>query len=503
MIQAKTKVLLIYPTLFKITGLPLGLASLSSVLRDGGHIVKVFDTACFDINERLDENEIRIKRMMAKRATDEDKYLFKSDSNVKTVLTKLINEYKPQLVGISILEPNYETSLLLSKIIKGVNKEIIIVAGGVFPTLAPDVVIKEECIDAVCLGEGENALLELCNRISTNDSVSDIDGLWIKNEKETHKNKLGQLKELNELPHPDFDCFDERMFYKPMQGKLYKMVNIEISRGCPYKCSYCAAPELKNLYKNSDSSKYYRLMRMEKIFDQIHYQIKRHSPEFIYFSSETFLAMKKSDFEMFIEEYKKIKLPFWFQTRFETIREDWIRKLKDVGMFWLTIGLEHGNEEFRKKRLKRHYSNEVVLESMMVLKKLDCGATINNMIGFPFETRELIFDTIKLNKKLWQLNNKLETNAYIFTPFRGCELYDLCKKNGLLNNDTYIKNTEMYDETVLNFSDEFKADIKSLVRTFNLYVRLPEEYFPRIKVAELDNEEGDLMFSELTTEALG
>ena len=79
-------------------------------------------------------------------------------------------------------------------------------------------------------------------------------------------------------------------------------------------------------------------------------EIKKHNPEFIYFSSEMFLGVTNKDFDMFIKEYDKIKLPFWFQTRFETISKERIKKLKDVGMLWLTIGLEHGNEKFRETK---------------------------------------------------------------------------------------------------------------------------------------------------------
>lgn len=100
-------------------------------------------------------------------------------------------------------------------------------------------------------------------------------------------------------------------------------------------------------------------MSMDKVIEQINYQIKKYSPEFIYFSSENFLSINDDEFNQFISQYEKIKIPFWIQTRIETLTRERIAALKRVGLFWLTIGLEHGNEEFRRKVLKRHYSNEV------------------------------------------------------------------------------------------------------------------------------------------------
>ena len=201
---------------------------------------------------------------------------------------------------------------------------------------------------------------------------------------------------------------------------------------------------------------------------------------------------------MFIEEYKKIRIPFWFQTRFETITEERIKALKEVGMFWLTLGVEHGNEEFRKNILKRTCSNKSILEGTSILNKYDVGASLNNMIGLPFENRELIFETIKLNKKLFEINNRLEFNVFMFAPFRGCELYDLCEQNGLLPDKACSATSDLSDESILNFSKAYKQELKGLMKTFNLYVKLPEKYYPQIKIAERSDEKGIAMFKYLS-----
>ena len=282
-----------------------------------------------------------------------------------------------------------------------------------------------------------------------------------------------------------------------MQGRLYKMMNIATDRGCPFQCSFCAAPTLKKIFDKNSCGKYYRKYSIERVIEQIHYQIEKHNPEFIYFSSETFLGISDKDFNIFVKEYNKIKLPFWFQTRFETVTKERIEKLKDVGMMWLTIGLEHGNEEYRRDILKRRYTNKLVLDKTKILADIGIGASINNIMGFPFENRELIFDTINLNKRLWEINNNLECNIFLFTPYRGCELRDICVKENLINENNIINTTLIDSETILNFSESFKKELKGLLKTFNLYVKLPEEYYPDILIAEKDNEEGIFMFNKL------
>ena len=305
--QDKNTVLIIYPATFKFPGLHIGIASLSSALKKNGYHVKVFDTVFYDLLGEQDWNRLRSDRLMSKKIVNEDEHWKVKTTGMKEDLIKVLDECKPKIVGISMTEPVYDLSLQLSRIVKQHCKDAIVTAGGVFPTLSPDIVITENSIDVVCVGEGELALPELCDRIYQKKDFFDIPGMWVKNSGKIYKNSPAKLQNINELPHPDFSVFDEPIFYKAMQGRLYKMVSIETSRGCPYNCSYCASPELKSFSFKNEIGSYYRNLDMKRVIEQIHYQIDKHSPEFIYFSSETFLAMSKNDFDMFVEEYKKIK----------------------------------------------------------------------------------------------------------------------------------------------------------------------------------------------------
>jgi len=237
---------------------------------------------------------------------------------------------------------------------------------------------------------------------------------------------------------------------------------------------------------------------MDKVIVQIQIAIEKYSPEFIYFSSENFLSMSDEDFAKFIMAYEKIHLPFWIQTRIETLTQERIEDLRRVGMLWLTIGLEHGNEKFRRHVLKRHYSNENFYHKMKLLKDAGIGASINNVIGFPGETRELMFDTIRMNKRLYEENPLLETNVFLFTPYRGCELFGICLEKGLIGEELTTTTSHMNDRSVLLFPDEVHTDLTGLIRTFNLYIRLPESCYDQIRIAESSTTEGDAMLKQLT-----
>ncbi len=500
--KQKFPVLFLYPTQYRVTGLPVGIASIMGVLRQNAFEVKVFDTAFYRSSDDINQNEIRARKGISKAVVNED-LLIDNSSDMFDDLVKLINEYSPHLIAVTLLQPTYETGISLTRFIKSNFPDLMIVAGGVFPTLSPEIVFNERSIDAVCVGEGETPLLELCKALSVGEDISHIPSFWFKWKGKSFKNEPVLIDNLDELPFPDYSGFDARLFYKPMQGRLYRMINIETTRGCPYDCTYCSAPALRNFFKRHNKGRYYRKLSMNRIIEQIYFQIEKYTPEFLYFSSETFLSMDDDEFSTFINEYSKILIPFWFQTRFETITEDRLQALKDVGMYWLSIGLEHGNEEFRKRILKRRYSNDKVLEGGKILKKLDIGASINNIIGFPDETEELIRDTIRMNKKLWELQPKIESNVFVFTPYAGSELFELCKDKGLISTEISFKQITLGNENMLTYSDKWIGKLCGLSRTFNLYVKLPEEYFPKIAKAEEMSPAGDQIFEELLTLARG
>ncbi|MFA4859285.1 radical SAM protein [Methanoregula sp.] len=475
----------------------MGLASLSAFLKAHGHSVKIFDTAFYGSTEEKSQTIVRTERLMSKPITDEDHYMPVNQTTVEEDLLKTIRKYQPHLIAFSIVEPTYDQSLKLSRFIKKHFNTIPVVAGGVFPTLSPDIVIAEESIDMVCLGEGETILNELCERLAQKSGYTDVTGLWVKKDGVIHKNDPPRLLDINTLPFPDFTEFDPRLFYKPMQGKMYKMINIASSRGCPNQCTFCGAPQLRKFFKQYDCGLYYRHLTAKRLIEHIQYEIKVHNPDFIYFSTENFLSMKEDDFQTFITEYRKIKIPFWIQTRIDTITKERLEALREIGLLWITLGLEHGNEEFRTTILKRKYTNKLFLERMEILRDLGMGATLNNIIGFPFETRELVFDTIRLNRQLYERNPRLESNVCVFTPFRGCDLYTICKENGLLGDEAYTSSQDQDEQSVLKFPKEFADTIAGMVRTFNLYIQLPEKYFEDLKIAETPTEEGDRMRKKL------
>jgi len=220
---------------------------------------------------------------------------------------------------------------------------------------------------------------------------------------------------------------------------------------------------------------------MDLVKTEIENHIEKYNVEYIYFWADTFLAWNNKEFDQFCEMYEEFKLPFWCQTRIETIEEDKFRRLKELGLDRVTFGLEHGNEQFRRDIVKRDYSNDDAVDKIKIIEKLGLTFSVNNIIGFPDETRELAFDTIELNRRF----NSDNTSCSILVPFHGTELHNYAVKKGYLDPNI-ICAVSNSGESLLNMPQWDKKDMTRLRDVFAMYIKFPKERWPEIKKAETD-----------------
>ena len=413
------------------TLVPMHISLLSACLKSESFEVGLFDTTYYR-TEEVNFEQKKVELLQIKPFNLGDKGVQFKQTDIYQDLIKKVEDFKPDLIAITIVEDTYDLALSLLESIKSFN--IPVIAGGVFVTFSPEAVIANETIDMVCVGEGEEALVELCKMMLSGQDYSAIKNLWFKKDGRIIKNSLRPLTDINKLPFIDYDIFGKDRLYRPMFGKVFTMVHVEIDRGCPYDCTYCEAPHLRKLFHENGCGVYYRRKHPDQVIAEMEYIVKKYNPDYVNFNSETFLAKPVKELEYFAKQYKKIGTPFWCQTRPETITEEKIRILKDMNCESLQFGLEQGNENFRTKVLRRHCSNEKLVGALKLVEKYNIAYTVNNIIGFPDETRELIFDTIELNRQI----KPRTMNCYLFTPYKGTFLYNYCFEKGYLSEDDKV-----------------------------------------------------------------
>ena len=525
------KLLLIEGSTELEAGIPPNLAILVASVKNAGYNVKVFSTN--DYKQGGATGDSRRVESLQVPPTNPSEMLYKvKEADIKEDFLKLVKEYKPDVVGLSSTEATYTLGRNLLKLIKD-RKDILKIVGGAHPTLVPEEVIAEEFVDVICVGEGEKALVELLDAIKDKKIMMnclnhipqnlEIDNLWFKQSQsgEIIKNPT-KLANVDDAPFQDWSAWPvPPRASKTMRGKVSKTALVELTRGCPHRCTYCANIFFNEKFKEKDPETgkvklFYRERSIDKFIEEINYLREKYGIEYVYIGDETIMTTGEDRFKEFIEKYPltspdgnitKKGLPFWCETRPESITYDKVKAFLSVGMSAINIGIESGNEEFRRNVLHRQVSNDQMIQG--IYEGVKAGARIgsNVIIGFPGETRDMIFDSIKLMRqaKAYVAKNigeieaeeKLSVMIHLFQPYRKTALREDAIKRGIIKPDHICGD---YRIDALGTGEISSDELLGLQRTFNLYVDLPKEKWDEIKIAEKFDGEGDAKFKELGKE---
>ncbi|HOJ47987.1 MAG TPA: radical SAM protein [Bacillota bacterium] len=370
-----------------------GLASISAVLKQSGHSVSLLHLLYLH---------------------DEEEYK-----------QKLREKGEFDIIGFSVRTTAFPDVKTYIKWTKEVYPDVFIICGGYHCTLVPGEVLAVDGVDAVCIGDGEYAQLELCDKMSAGEDYWNVESLWFKNEDGSFiKNPVRPLfADLDRLPIPDFDLFD----YKNLDSVKVDTAIVMMSRGCFYNCTYCGNSQFRNVYPNKKI--YARFRSPENAILYLKTLLSKYpNIKFINFRDAIF-NMFPDWFDKFIELYKKeIHLPFTCNVRFDILTEDTVRRMKEAGCYTIDMGLESGDQEIRFKYLKRYMTDEMVINCSKWFHKYGIDQLTYNIIGLPYEDIHKALKTIKLNARM-------KSDRYIpniFYPYPGTALYDIAKKAGFL-----------------------------------------------------------------------
>ena len=373
-----------------------------------------------------------------------------------------LKQYSPDIICFTSTTNQYPFVKTISEWIKVEKPDIPIVLGGIHATLAPEEVIQNPHIDVVCIGEGEYPLLELAEKIDEKNYTT-INNLWFK----SHKNPIRPLlNDLDSLPFPDYELFNIRNVLNETDGYL----SLLAGRGCPNTCTYCCNHALRKIYENK--GKYVRFKSVDYLLSEINYFYEKYEISGLDFTDDTFTLNNK-----WIEEFSKkysqqFDLPFTCNARIENINIGLLGNLKNAGCTVLNFGIESGNEWLRKNVLKRGTAtNQDIINAFVKTREAGIKTFSYNMIGLPYETPEMIEDTITLNKKI-------KPNfivVFIFYPYPGTELYDICKQNGWLKDEittsyltpkSILNIPTLSEKEILNYYDDFnKLSMESYIKS--------------------------------------
>ena len=425
MIKEKSKILFIHPPAYthkKIdAGLkypPMGIAFLAATAREAGYPIKIFDANV--------ENEPFTK------------------------IKKILNEYKPKIVGISFTSLLAESAHEVAGLVKQINKNTVVIAGGYHPTVKPLEIISDDNFDFVIVGEGELTFIEWLKNYETGQKdYSQIRGLVFKRNQEVIQTSPRELiTNLDVLPFPAYDLLPVNR-YSSLASTRKPFITFIRSRGCPFYCIFCGVQKM--------FTRHYRCQSPEKTISEIDKLVKDFQIREINFKDSDFLIDKenvKKLCELLIA--KNYDLIWTCNARVDMVNEEILPLMKKAGCSLITFGVESGSQEILDN-LKKGTTIEQIKKAARLVQQFKIKYTFDIILGGIGESRQTFEQTLNLLKEL----SPDYVHLAFLTAFPGSELYDeAIRNNWFLGGKAEDYN---YEELQINAT---KISNKELAKTY-------------------------------------
>lgn len=352
--------------------------------------------------------------------------VFTRQSDIVSQLCRFIEQYKPRLFCLTAVSSQFHFICHVAKVIKEIDPEINIILGGHHATLDPEDAMSCQQLDAICIGEGERAVVEYARQLRDGVCASGIDNLWLRQGNSTiEKNGTRPfIQELDSLPHID------RHMWSQWIADKQRMPSMLIGRGCPNRCRYCSNHALVKVA----TGKYVRYRSGEDIIDELN-EITNALPKVsgVYLEAETF-GMNIGHIEVMCDHLIRFNAlrekPLNFGANLVVSKDNatnnqLMQMLSKANITFLNIGLESGSERIRDEVLRRpRYSNDHIIAFCRLAKKYNIAINLFVLLGVPGETPAEFRQTIECVRAC-------EPNyAYlsIFYPYPGTDLYRYTKQ---------------------------------------------------------------------------
>jgi radical SAM superfamily enzyme YgiQ (UPF0313 family) len=333
------------------------------------------------------------------------------------------------ILGISTTTVAFHRALELAEKVRVILPEMIIIVGGPHVSSYPTHPMEFDVFDFAVKNEGEETLVELMEAIVVDGNYENIRGLiYRRNGVPVVNEKRPYIEDVDALPLPAYDLISDFKYYTPPPSNYKKspVANVITTRGCPNQCTFC---------DSSTFGQKTRVRSAENIVSEIELLMTRYSIREIAFVDDTFTVSPKRVYDIFdIARSKGLRFPWTCQARINTVNEDLLRYMKENGCWYISFGIESGNEQILKEIRKNIKIEDVerVIDICYRLKILTKGFFI---VGHPLETTETIDQTINFARRL-KLTDVVVT---LNTPLPGSYQFQHAKEYGVLDDGPWSK----------------------------------------------------------------
>ena len=264
-----------------------------------------------------------------------------------------------------------------------------------------------------------------------------------------------EFPELDSLPFPDREHLPNHLYsnVKFMGPATGKFTCISVTRGCPFRCKYCAsAGQWNGLW---------RIRSVDNVLQEITQLYEEYGVRVLRFNDDL-LTWKRKWMAEFCEKLSasKMKLKWYCDARVETVNWEMLKMMKKAGCRGVQYGIEFGNERIRRAAGKK-FTSERAFKAIELTRKAGIEVFGLFMIGYPGEDESTVMETIDFAVK----SRANWAGFSVVTPFPGTELYDYCKENNLLKSDNWEDYNIDSNKSVIkleHLSDEKLAELLEL-----------------------------------------
>lgn len=348
-------------------------------------------------------------------------------------LASYLEEERPKWVGISVLSDSLFQATRLTDIVRISSPSSKVAIGGAHATLNARDVLEELEPDVVVRGEGETP----CADLLTKSDLEDVRGITFKRNGKAIDTAPPPPIDLDSLPSPDFDVVigHEALRYSPA---------VITGRGCPYKCTFCAASSL---------SPAVRWRSIEKVIEDIEFARRKCEGNFLAIFDDTFTIDPKRT-RKFCKAVRKIgggKDLFWFcEGRVDRLSNNLrlLPKMRKSGLRFLQLGIESGDQ-----RVLDSYKKGIKLADAEKLCRACAKYEILTHTGFiaggPFESHETLERTRSVAMKLAEMGSGYLQAAFTFlNPLPGTEIFREHERYDLKLLDPDLLTSTFFDNAV-------------------------------------------------------
>ena len=393
---------------------PLGLGYIASQLRNHGLSVKLVDCT------------------------------FRSeDSAVQTV-----RGLHPSIIGIYSMFSMSTSALRLARLLR---KDCdLLVAGGPLPSIFPEDYLK--AFDVVCIGEGEETMLELAEAHLKQGKLTNIKGICIRTSLESNTTDESNIRtparppirDLDSIPFPARDLFDNDDYMEYYVDRFdRKETSIITTRGCPFDCDFCSRPIFSNQF---------RARSARNVLDELE-QITRLGYDSVWFSDDCFTLIPSRVLQICrgVKD-RSLELRWECLSRVDGFSFGMAKAMKEAGCERVFFGIESGDDGILRQ-MKKRIDVDQARKAVEAARKADLKAAGFFIIGYPGETNSTILRTIKFATKL-PLDYASFSLPY---PIPGTGLYDKVKDR-LREQDWRYSSWRLIDHALLYDAEfsEFK-----------------------------------------------